>query len=410
MATRGFYGWRMVYGCMLIATVSWSLALFGSSVYLHALHEKTGLSIALVSSGISSAYVLAAVSQLWVGNAIARLGPRAVITGGAVALAAGVAGIGLVETLWQVHATFLVLGIGWACLSTAALTTTLAPWFELHQGKAASTALLGASLGGMLGVPLLLSGIAHFGLTATTLAAAALSLVVIVSIAQLVLRHRPQDLGLVPDGIERATQDAPAAPRQWTRIDALRTIALRTVMIGFGVGLMVQLGFLTHHVNLLLPVVGPAAAATTVTATAVAAFIGRILLARWSDRVDVRVTTFGLLLVGATSLSLMALFPNAWVLTGVSIGYGLTVGNVTTLGPIIVRREFGSASFGLVYGTAATGIQLLSALGPSFYGALYDHFGSYRTPLLLAAGLQILAAMTVLRGGRPAKADITAAR
>lgn len=410
MPTRGFYGWRMVYGCMLIATVSWSLALFGTSVYLHALHEKTGLSIAMVSSGISVSYLLAAVSQLWVGNAIARLGPRAVITGGAMALAAGVAGIGMVETLWQVYATFLVLGLGWACLSTAALTTTLAPWFELHQGKAASTALLGASVGGMLGVPLLLSGISHFGLATTTLIAAGLSLVVIVSVALFVLRHRPQDLGLVPDGIPRAVEGARPPPQQWTRFGALRTIALRTVMIGFGVGLMVQLGFLTHHVNLLLPVVGAPIAATTVTATAVAAFIGRILLARWSDRVDVRATTFGLLLVGAASLSLMALFPNVWVLIGVSIGYGLTVGNVTTLGPIIVRREFGAASFGLVYGTAATGIQLLSALGPSFYGALYDYFGSYRAPLLLAAGLQIIAATTVLRGGRRLDAELAAAR
>src|SRR5690606_26028950 len=231
MPTRGFYGWRMVYGCMLIATVSWSLALFGTSVYLHALHEKTGLSIAMVSSGISVSYLLAAVSQLWVGNAIARLGPRAVITGGAMALAAGVAGIGMVETLWQVYATFLVLGLGWACLSTAALTTTLAPWFELHQGKAASTALLGASVGGMLGVPLLLSGISHFGLATTTLIAAGLSLVVIVSVALFVLRHRPQDLGLVPDGIPRAVEGARPPPQQWTRFGALRTIALRTVMI-----------------------------------------------------------------------------------------------------------------------------------------------------------------------------------
>src|SRR5690606_37381356 len=119
---------------------------------------------------------------------------------------------------------------------------------------------------------------------------------------------------------------------------------------------------------------------------------------------------FGLLLVGAASLSLMALFPNVWVLIGVSIGYGLTVGNVTTLGPIIVRREFGAASFGLVYGTAATGIQLLSALGPSFYGTLYDYFGSYRAPLLLAAGLQIIAATTVLRGGRRLDAELAAAR
>ncbi len=400
MSARGFYGWRMVYGCMAIAAVSWSLALFGPSVYLQAIHDKTGLSISLVSSAITVSYLIAAVSQLWVGSAVDKLGPRVVISFGAVAMASGVAGIGFVTTLWHAYAAFLALGLGWACLSTAALTTTLAPWFELHQGKAASTALLGASIGGMTGVPLLLFGITNFGLTATAITAALIALIAIVSIAVLVLRHRPQDMGLLPDGLAHKAGPAAKAPQRWTRSDALRTVALRTVMLAFGVGLMVQIGFLTHHVSLLLPTVGAAGAAATVMATAVAAFVGRIGLARYSDQVDVRLATFCLMLVGASCLALMALFPNPWVLVSVSIIYGLTIGNVTTLGPIIVRREFGALSFGVVYGIAATGIQLLSALGPSLYGALYDQFHSYSAPLLLAAGLKAFAALTIAYGGR----------
>ena len=73
---------------------------------------------------------------------------------------------------------------------------------------------------------------------------------------------------------------------------------------------------------------------------------------------------------------------------------------MTTLSPIIVRREFGAAAFGAVYGAAATGIQLISALGPTFFGVLRDLFGGYGPPLLIAAALDVVAAAVVVLGGR----------
>jgi cyanate permease len=76
------------------------------------------------------------------------------------------------------------------------------------------------------------------------------------------------------------------------------------------------------------------------------------------------------------------------------------VGNVTTLSPIIVRREFGAAAFGPIFGVASCAIQLVTALGPGFYGLLRDTSGSYREPLLVAATLDVIAAIAILRGRR----------
>jgi cyanate permease len=118
---------------------------------------------------------------------------------------------------------------------------------------------------------------------------------------------------------------------------------------------------------------------------------------------DARVTTSAALLIAAGSLGAMGLFPVPSVLIGSSIVFGLTVGNVTTLSPIIVRREFGAQAFGLVFGVASCGIQLVTALGPSFYGLLHDAFGSYNTALIGAAGLDVAAAVGVIAGrGKPA--------
>ena len=164
--------------------------------------------------------------------------------------------------------------------------------------------------------------------------------------------------------------------------------------------MMVQIGFLTHQIALTAPLLGAAGASATVAATALAALLGRLVLVRFADRVDARVTACAVLLLAAATLGALALFPVPAVLVGASLAYGLTVGNVTTLSPIIVRREFGVASFGTLFGAASTGIQLAAAMGPGFYGVLYDASGGYGLPLLIAAALDILAAALVVLGGR----------
>ena len=350
-----------------------------------------GWTTGLVSGAITMFYILSALLLIPVGSAIKRFGPRPVTAIAAVTLAGGVIEIGRAIAPWQVYFAFLLMGTGWAGLSTTAVATTLAPWFDRHQGRATSIASLGASLGGMIGAPLLLFGIAWIGFASTTLVAGILAMALLLPLAGLVLRHRPQDMGLLPDGL------APVAatkidPPTWTGRTALRTLALRSVMATFGIGMMVQIGFLTHQITLLALAVSPTAASMTVSATAVAALLGRLALARFADQIDARLTTSAVLLMAAGALGAMALFPDPAILIGASIVIGLTVGNVTTLSPIIVRREFGAQEFGTIFGIASCGIQLIAALGPSFYGLLHDAFDSYRPALMMAAVLDIAAA------------------
>jgi predicted MFS family arabinose efflux permease len=290
------------------------------------------------------------------------------------------------------------MGIGWACLSTTALATTLAPWFDKYQGRAVSIASLGASPGGMFGAPLLLFGIGRVGLEATTAIAGLLAVSVLLPLAIVLLRHRPSDMGLFPDGEPSDNAIPTERISQWTRVAALRTNALRSVIICFAPGMMVQIGFLTHQVTLLTQSLTPGWVSLTVSATAVAALAGRLGLARFADQIDPRQTSAAALLLAAGSLALMALLPVPPVLVGANVVFGLTVGNVTTLQPIIVRREFGTAAFGAVFGMASCAIQLVTSAGPGLYGLLHDKFGSYSVPLSLAAALDVVAAVTIIAG------------
>jgi hypothetical protein len=56
----------------------------------------------------------------------------------------------------------------------------------------------------------------------------------------------------------------------------------------------------------------------------------------------------------------IGIYPSVPVLVVGSLVFGFAIGHVTTLSPVVVRREFGAEAFGSVYGGAATVIQFTS--------------------------------------------------
>lgn len=398
---RVFWGWWMVFGCMAVAVVAWSFALYGPSVYLHTISQLHGWSIGLVSSALTVSFLVNASVLMFVGPAIARYGASKMMMSGATSMAIGLIALGQVTAVWQVYPAFALMGLGWSCLSTTALTTTLAPWFNKFQGRAVSTAMLGASVGGMAGVPFLLLLIDSFGFARAMLFVGVIVLSVVWPISFFIMKGKPQDLGLFADGLPPTTADSSLDTKAWTRGSAIRTFELRTIMLAFGLALLVQIGFLTHQVSMLLPVVGPSATGLCVTAAAFLAFIARMLLARFADRMDVRLIAAGVLVQAGVAVSIVCALPTKpWALVLGVLLYGMTAGNVTTLPPIIVRREFGAASFGVVFGICAMIMQMMSAMGPGFFGLLHDFSGTYQLPLGIAAAMNFSAAIIVCLGRR----------
>lgn len=402
-----FYGWRIVATCFVIAAFAWSLGLFGSSVYLQSLTAERGWTVAMISSAITLFFLVSAAVQRVVGRSIDRWGPKPVLSIGCLSLAGGVALIGQVSSPWQLYPCFALIGIGWSTLSTTGISATVAPWFERHQGRSITLALMGASLGAIVGVPLLTAALARFGLETGLLLAALLAVAVLLPLIGTVLRHsNPATLGLSRDGDLPAVGEALAPAHRPIANSNNRSRLLWSTTAGFALALTVQIGFITHHVKLAEPVLGAHGAGLLVSAAGVAALIGRMILVRIVDRVDVRRLAAGILGLQTLALIAIAAWPSAWVLVVASLAYGYGIGHVTTLGPVVVRREFGAGDFGATYGTAATVIQLSSAFGPFLLGALRDGFGNYRPGLALAAVLTSAGCLVLVLGGRRERASI----
>lgn len=395
-----FQGWRVVAACFVIAAFAWGLGLFGASVYLQAVTAAHGWAIGEVASAITLFFVVSALAQRTVGRSIDRWGPRPVLTLGAMSMSLGVGLVGQVSAPWQLYPCFVLIGIGWSTMSTTGIAATVAPWFERHQGRSMTLAIMGASIGAIVGVPLLLSTVGRLGLGPGLVVAGVVAATVLLPLVGRALRFRgPSDIGERRDGDLSADAGAPATALAPQRSAGASRALLWSATASFALGLTVQIGFITHHVVLAEPLLGATGAGLLVSATGGAALVGRLVLARIVDWVDVRRLAGLIMVLQTVSLLALAAVPTVPVLVGASLVYGYGIGHVTTLGPVVVRREFGAAAFGATYGSAATVIQLTSAFGPALFGWLRDGFGGYGPGLAIAALLTSAGYLVLIVGG-----------
>lgn len=388
--------------CGIIASFSWGLGFYGLGVYLHALSREHGWSAGLISVAVTVYYALSAGCIVAVGGLIDRHGPRGVLTFGVIAMAAAVATLGVIQAPWQLFAVYLVMATGWSCLSSTALSSTLLPWFGRRQGLAMTLALTGASVGGMVLVPMLVALVQRRGFAFAVGAASAALVAIGLPLVFFVIGGRPGPRDVAGE-LERDAAATPASRRDlpseaWTRRAVLRVPLLWTLMVPFALALAAQVGFLVHQISVLEPYGGEGRAALTVSATTVAALLGRIALGVLSDRVDLRKLSAVNIGAQGVALAAMATWPSPAVLFTGSLVFGLGVGNLITLPPILVREEFGARSFGTVFGLVGAATQAGVAVGPGLMGILHDALGSYRPALWCLVALEAVAVASVLWG------------
>jgi MFS family permease len=403
MATPMFYGWYVVIVCFLIAFFGFGMGFYGTGIYLAFLQALHGWSSALISFAITGYYLLSATWIIFFSDAFERFGPRRVVLIGSAALGGGVAGLTIVTAPWQMYAAFLVMSFGWASMSGAAINIIIAPWFERRRGLAVSLALNGASCGGACIVPLLLFFITQFGFAPGVYMAVGMMLVVLVPSVTIILRRHPHELGLSPDGEPLPAhghaglcQSQPFNASPWRRTEVFHHINFWTISIPFALGLAAQVGFLTHQIAYLDPLLGTSGAGIAVSLTTMAAVIGRLLTGMIIDRLDRRKVSSANFSLQVIALGAMIVFPTPLALYLACAGFGLGVGNMISLPALIVQQEFPREEFARIISLIVALNQFTFAFGPGALGVIRGAAGSYTASLLLCMLLQSLAAGIIL--------------
>jgi len=146
-------------------------------------------------------------------------------------------------------------------------------------------------------------------------------------------------------------------------------------------------------------------AAVAVAITTIMAVTGRLCLGLVVDHLDPRWTTTVSLITQAGALFVIALSPNVISLFLACAVYGFSIGNLITLPPLIIHREFDRATFGTVLGLSTAIGGMISALGPGLVGFVRAATGGYTAALLFCVILKLVAAAIVLLRPRQAVAS-----
>lgn len=362
-------------GCFLMATFAWGTVFYGHSVYMDALTRERGWSTALISTSILVFWFSSLPGTLSVGYLIDRRGPVPVVVIGALCIGIGLIALGHVTQRWQLFAVYIVLGFGYPAMAAAAISPTLAPWFDKGFGAALGVALSGASVGGAIVPVLMVYSTARNGFEMTMLVAGG-SVLATLAVVAIVLAQ----LGR-PEG-------ATSARRDEIRIGArerLRDPLFWRIAVAAALGLGGQVGLLAHQIPIVAVHGTPEPTATTVTASAAASGVPVTLLAAFS---------YGLFGIGVAVVALSQSLVQVYI--GCAIA-GFVVGPIVLLPPVLVREAFGSTGYGSTYALVNVVMYILAALGPWAVGMLYALYGNYVGGLWMLVGLEIGAIALILK-------------
>ncbi|HVM26134.1 MAG TPA: MFS transporter [Mycobacteriales bacterium] len=404
-ASRVFRGWYVVAGVFVMLTVAAGIGFYGLSVYLRALTVEQEFSVGSVSAATALFFVVAGVVGLPVASWTARRDPRPLVAAGAVACAVSLLLLGRLTEQWQLYGVYALFGAGFSASSLVPGTTLVTRWFARRRSVALSVATTGLSAGGVLLTPLVAALVERHGLGAVTPWLAVAFVVGIVPVTALLLHPSPQALGLQPDGDPVPAADAPPAPLGATADAAVRTRYFVAVTAAHLLAMAAQVGGMAHVYNLVAERQDAALAATAVSVLAGSSLVGRLVGGVVAARVSMRGMAVALMAVQGSALLLLSLSSSAPALLAAVCLFGLTVGNLLMLHPLLLAERFGVRDYPRIYSRSQLAATLGIAAGPAVTGVLHDGLDGYGAAFALIAAASVLAGCVLATSG-PTRAPV----
>jgi MFS family permease len=416
-----YYGWVLVAVSFATMAVGVNARTAFSLLYPPILAEF-GWDRGVTAGVFSFGFLLSALITPFVGRLIDRRGPRIVVEVGIAVMGAGLLLATLAHEPWQLYLTLgAMCGGGVNCFTYTTQSTYLPNWFVRRRGLAISIAFSGVGIGSITILPWLQTLIAGGGWRQACWMLGILVLVLLGPL-NLLLRHRPQDIGLEPDGM-RGAGATPAhvanivdhawAAVDWTLSRALRTRRFWWLALGYFGSLFAWYAVQVHQTKYLTEIgFSPADAAWALGFVSFVAVPGQIALGHLSDRIG-REWVWGIANAGFV-LSCLALvlladhstMPLLWlmVVTQGTLGYGLT----SVMGAI-PAEIFAGKHQGSVFGMVMLAAILGGAAGPWAAGVLHDMTSGYVSAFWICAGLNIVSMVAIWRAA-PRKVRAVAGR
>ena len=408
-----FYGWWIVITSAILLTLM-SLTVFqGLGTVLVSLERQYGWSRTALSGAFSLARVEGAILGPIEGVLVDRVGTRRMVLIGFILMGLGFVWLSQVDTLWEFYAAFMTISLGSGLGGWLAIVAMVNNWFEKRRSFAMSIAMSGIHLGGLL-VPIFALSIENYEFSATTIGVGII-LLIVVGPATWIIRSKPEDMGLAPDGVSvveesrelSGTSDPSEDESDFTVMQALKTPAFWILTVT-QISSSVSIVTLALHLVPKLTDMGMSlsSAGTVVLVYTVVALPAQSIAGYLAERLPkIIMISFFLFLQGA-GIALIALFDNVIMAYLFAFLYGIGFGGRTPLITAIRGDYFGRKAFATIMGVSQFPMNLAMIVAPLFAGYMFDTTGTYIVPFMTFSVLCIFGSALILFVRKPNKSSV----
>ena len=394
-----FYGWVVLFCACCAGFVRQGPAVATLSIFVTPMTNEFEWSRTAISGAVSVGGILAAIISPFLGPFVDKHGARGILCAAILITALCTVLLSQLTSLMMFYILFCLARLNFAGPFDLGIYTAVNNWFVRKRPRAISIVTL-AQMAGLTAMPLIGFVAMDQGGWRAGWLLIGFTIIVIGLLPNLLLMcRRPEDIGLHPDGSEKNdTCDdnikSDLIEPSFTRRQAISKpsfwlLALFTVLV-----FPVQAGISLHQApHLLERGLSPGTAALVVSCFSLISGLSALLYGYATRRVGVRLNLFFSGLTLSIGAYLMYLTQTASLAFIAAIFFGIGIGGILCVLPIVWADYFGRESFGAIRGIVLT-IQISAqAIGPVVSGFLRDWSNSYDLSLLLFMGMSILAAV-----------------
>ena len=375
----------------------------GFQAFVPPILETFGWSRGVTGAAISLQRGESGLISPFVGVILDKYGPRKAMAFGVLLTGGGFVYMSQMQSLWQFYIAIVLLTLGMSFGTFIVFVVTVANWFVRKRARALATLMSFSAIGGLT-LPILVASIDTFGWREVMLACG-IGFWLIGFPATLVMRKRPEDYGMVPDGGPdeslvngKANRAGGIREQAITMRQAIKLRFFWQLAIVTSLGQLVSSTNLFHFAALLDYGMTAALAAAAAGAVAIGDLSGRAGIAVIGDRFDKRkmltiamiMQTIGVAGLAGINAEVFGVNLGLWPLPLFVVFFGLGFGSSIPLRLSILGDYFGRTSYGSIVGLTSSVNALFGAAGPALVGFIYDGTDSYRL------GFTTLAVMLVI--------------
>lgn len=353
--------WRLVAAVFAVLTVSSGFGFYNLSIYMHALAHERELEVGALSGAVAVLFIASGIAGLAIGRLIERVDVRWIMAVGAALGALALALVGTATATWQIWLLYALFGFGNSGVSLVPSTTVVTRWFPgANRSLAMSVASTGLSAGGALISPVCAQFLHAFEIGAAMPWFAAIYFFGTAPVALLMIRSWPDAA-------------RPATHRRASTRTALRTRLFLGTLAAHAVVMAAQVGAISHQFNHIAKLTDHVVGAIAVSALAACSVAGRIAggLALTAG-MPIRPFTLGNIAGQSLGLAILADADSAWSALLGTVLFGITVGNLLTLQPLLLVQVFGARRYPRLYAITNAAATLGFAFGPLLLGIIHD--------------------------------------